>query len=585
SSVSGSASGSANTNIISTTPTTGLTTLVVKPSPNSPKLTPPAITPRKTLKLNNEPVLSFPMSAESDMENPDDWKPFKDSDVALRDLLKKLEHDDWETKCEGINMLRRLSLHHPDTVVASLHPIVLAITNEAQNLRSQVSRLAMKAISDMFQHLKKQLDPEVDLIAKVLLAKGGESNQFIREDADKALCSMLDNVSPQRALLGLTGGGASHKNPNVRKMAAQLLVDLVEKLGSGRILSGVKDITDKVLPAACQFTTDGSQETRYYGRKILYMLMAHQDFDRMLAKYVPASSLRNIQDIGLGEHPSEISSARSRRSGHGSRSSSAVREGSASSSADSGLGNQPLKRRTLTRTNDAHMEEVMTMIGLLSANNWQQRYEGISKFLSMCETNPMLVSTHIIKIFDKFLPRLQDSNSKVNIYALKVMLQVTPILRDHLANVISMTVASVAPNLSSKNREINSTAAEILEGFIENLDLSLLVQPFSNQAINATSRSKADLVLKVAYLVERVYPRKQKQVVLHVLPLLWHLLGSMNTSGAAIHGGSGDLRQATSLLACKLHECMGQSLLEKASAEPTNTQRQLQMLQSLLEGS
>lgn len=68
------------------------------------------------------------------------------------------------------------------------------------------------------------------------------------------------------------------------------------------------------------------------------------------------------------------------------------------SSADSGIGNQPLKRRTLIRTNDAHMEEVMIMIGLLSANNWQQRYEGISNFLSMCETNPMLVSTHIIKV-------------------------------------------------------------------------------------------------------------------------------------------------------------------------------------------
>lgn len=36
---------------------------------------------------------------------------------------------------------------------------------------------------------------------------------------------------------------------------------------------------------------------RYYGRKIFYMLMAHQDFDRMLSKYVPANSLRNVQDI------------------------------------------------------------------------------------------------------------------------------------------------------------------------------------------------------------------------------------------------------------------------------------------------
>ena len=84
-------------------------------------------------------------------------------------------------------------------------------------------------------------------------------------------------------------------------------------------------------------------------------------------------------------------------------------------------------------------------------------------------------------------------------------------------------------------------------------------------------------------LVEKVYPRKQKPIVLHVLPLLWHLMGSMNASGAAIHGGNVDLRQATVTLARKLYECMGPSLMEKANAEPSNTQRQIQLLQSLMD--
>lgn len=86
-------------------------------------------------------------------------------------------------------------------------------------------------------------------------------------------------------------------------------------------------------------------------------------------------------------------------------------------------------------------------------------------------------------------------------------------------------------------------------------------------------------------LVERVYQRKQKQVVLHVLPLLWHLLGSMNSSGAGVLGGSGDIRQATAVLAGKLYECMGQSLIVKANTEASNTHRQIQLLQNLLEDS
>ena len=36
---------------------------------------------------------------------------------------------------------------------------------------------------------------------------------------------------------------------------------------------------------------------RYYGRKILWLLMSHQEFDRMLTKYLPANTLRNIQDV------------------------------------------------------------------------------------------------------------------------------------------------------------------------------------------------------------------------------------------------------------------------------------------------
>jgi len=38
------------------------------------------------------------------------------------------------------------------------------------------------------------------LTVGVLLGKMGENNKFIREDADKALEAMVNNVSPTRAL-------------------------------------------------------------------------------------------------------------------------------------------------------------------------------------------------------------------------------------------------------------------------------------------------------------------------------------------------------------------------------------------------
>lgn len=49
----------------------------------------------------------------------------------------------------------------------------------------------------------------------------------------------------------------------MRKCTAQHLANLVEKVGAVRLLSGVKDLTDRILPAVTKLTQDSSQEARY----------------------------------------------------------------------------------------------------------------------------------------------------------------------------------------------------------------------------------------------------------------------------------------------------------------------------------
>lgn len=83
----------------------------------------------------------------------------------------------------------------------------------------------------------------------------------------------------------------------------------------------------------------------------------------------------------------------------------------------------------------------------------------------------MCILAFFFQIFDKFLPRLQDPNSKVNLYALQVMLQITPILSDALAAVINLAVGNVSPNLSSKNREIYQSAMDIIDAFMEHVGM------------------------------------------------------------------------------------------------------------------
>ena len=49
------------------------------------------------------------------------------------------------------------------------------------------------------------------------------------------------------------------------------------------------------------------------------------------------------------------------------------------------------------------------------------------------------------------------------------MVQIIPVLNDSLAAVINIAVGNVSPNLSSKNKEINQTALDIIDALMEHL--------------------------------------------------------------------------------------------------------------------
>ena len=48
----------------------------------------------------------------------------------------------------------------------------------------------------------------------------------------------------------------------MRKTSAQYIFKCCELMGPGKILSGIKDVTEKVLVTASQFVTDGPPDIR-----------------------------------------------------------------------------------------------------------------------------------------------------------------------------------------------------------------------------------------------------------------------------------------------------------------------------------
>ncbi len=133
-----------------------------------------------------------------------------------------------------MNIIRRLSVYHEDLTVNNIHAIVLALLQEVsllfyyiillefflfiiikpiikkvKNLRSQVSRFALLTFGDLFSNLKKYMDVDLDIAVKTILAKNGETSDFIRADVEKCLDKMVNNVTTHKGLIALINGGAS----------------------------------------------------------------------------------------------------------------------------------------------------------------------------------------------------------------------------------------------------------------------------------------------------------------------------------------------------------------------------------------
>ncbi|XP_029316331.1 TOG array regulator of axonemal microtubules protein 1 isoform X2 [Cottoperca gobio] len=537
---------------------------------------------RPSLSHSSDELTPGTMGHKKNPSEPPELCPFSKPDLALTQSFNLLSSEDWEKKIEGLTFLRSLAHYHSDTIQGRLHDVCLFLIQEVKNLRSSVSRVAVCTLGDLYTHLQKAMDQELEGTVKALLLKAGESNAFIRQDVDAALGCMVQHCTPTRGINALLSGGLGHLHAVVRKCTAQHLANLVEKVGAARLLSGGKDLTDRILPAVTKLAQDSSQEARYFGRRMLLSLSSHPDFDKILEKYIPTKDLPTVRETvftlktkGLGEMPQDTQSARGRRSLPGSgtvRASSLTREPLNQTNRES---NSHYSCRSQTQSIADKTEYIKQISGLLGSKDFRERIKGMDQLAADCQHNPNMVINSIYPLFDAFKARLQESNSKVNLYALESLQKIIHLLKDNLSQVVNILVPAIVDNhLNSKNNAIYSAAIGAINALISNLDNILLLQPFCTKAHFLNGKAKVDLIEKVAELVTELYPRKPQMVEQKVLPLLWHLLGNSTHSGT-IHGRSGSVRGATANLCHALYAQMGPSLTECAASQPANVHKDL----------
>ncbi|XP_039386027.1 TOG array regulator of axonemal microtubules protein 2 isoform X3 [Mauremys reevesii] len=411
---------------------------------------------------------------ESECGEALEMRPFSHPEQGLVDALKWLNSNDWPLKEKGLFSIKCLATCHSEVLLCRLHDVSLAVTREVSNLRSKVSRFAISILGELFRTMKKHMDQEVEEITRVLLHKTGDSSEFIQKAADRSLGIMVGSVTPMRAMAALMAGGVNHRNPPVRKCAAEHLLTVMEQIGAEKLLSGTRDNTELLVQTLVKLAQDCNQDTRFYGRKMLNVLMPHPKFDGYLKQSLPSHNLRNvmatIKQKGMEDNVSEPPSAKGRRE---SRNSSLTTSqdslpSSEGSRSDTLAPAQPVVRRSSLRSVEA-MEQLKELNKLLMAKEFQTRMEGVTLLVEHCRNNPQFVSANIVQIFDAFTLRLQDSNKKVNQHALESAASMIPILKDGLHPVVVSMVTVVTDNLNSKNSGIYTAAVRVLDTMIANL--------------------------------------------------------------------------------------------------------------------
>ncbi|XP_077586968.1 TOG array regulator of axonemal microtubules protein 1 [Stigmatopora nigra] len=542
---------------------------------------------RPSMSHSSEELSPDMLNHKKNVSQLPELSAFSKPDLALMQSFDLLSSTDWDKKIEGLTLLRSLAHFHGETLQGRIRDVCLSLIEEVKNLRSGVARAAVCTLGDLYTHLEKAMDQELDATVKALLLKAGGKDVFIRHDIDAALDGMVRHCTPTRAAHALLAGGLGHRSGLVRKCTAHHLANLVEKVGGARLLCGGKDLTEKIIPAVTKLSQDSSQETRYYGRRMLLLLSAHPDFEKILERTISSKYLQAIRDTiltlktkGLGEIPQDIQSPRGRRSLPGSGTFRALSLTREPLNHTVRMSNSNYSNRSQPLNVGDKNEYIKQITGLLASKDFRERIKGMDRLVADCQQNPNVVIHNVFPVFDALQARLQESNPKINQYALESLQKIIPLIKDNLSPVVNILIPAIVDNhLNSKNNAIYSAATKSIEALISNLDNGLLLQPFCTKAQFVNGKAKLDLVEKVADLVNELYPRKPQLVEQKALPLLWHLLGASGHGGGAVHGrGGGSVRGATAILCRALFAHMGAGLSEQAAAQSAGVHKGLNEL-------
>ncbi len=249
-----------------------------------------------------------------DYLNFEDINPSSNPKMELSEVLRGLDKQTWPGIFHQLTSVRRLALHHGHMLEPHVHTIILGVTNQAANLRSQVSKNALLCLGDMWKGMGRVLDPELQVVTPVIIKKSADKVEFIREAAELAVKDIIAGGSDSRviaAFLMCMGPGTPglKSSPLRAKIAAALRMCLAEK-GQQLAVTAPKEVK-RIVNALGSLLQDSSQETREHSKQIASLLAeAGIMNEHALRKALPESAFSRIKVL------LQATSARSEKYNH-----------------------------------------------------------------------------------------------------------------------------------------------------------------------------------------------------------------------------------------------------------------------------
>ncbi|GAB1859315.1 TOG domain-containing protein [Camponotus japonicus] len=216
----------------------------------------------------------------------------------LKHALQSLKQDQWQSTIPALIKLMHISRIQPELLDSSMPRIYRSLCSLLKNTRPHVVRTVCQVAMELYKTVQCTQRPEFDELVSMLLLKSTHTNKGIRNDAQRALDSMVTHLPPAICIRILTNEhGTSHKNPLIRATISRLLYNIINIIGVECLLlnPSLKDCRRKIFTMCAKFLLDGNNETRNDAKKALKAMMGHQDFETLFYQDVDCKIISNIE--------------------------------------------------------------------------------------------------------------------------------------------------------------------------------------------------------------------------------------------------------------------------------------------------